>query len=47
MELAFYNKPDGYHVKRVVRRSTPEVPAPVPYLPGLQGKSKLYNLIVF
>lgn len=34
-ELAFFNKADGFHIKRVVRRAMPHSPVPrVPYLPG-------------
>ncbi|KAG8777228.1 hypothetical protein FRC12_000490 [Ceratobasidium sp. 428] len=34
-DFAYLNRPDGFHVKRVVRRpGTPERAPPVPYLPG-------------
>jgi hypothetical protein len=38
-ELAFFNKADGFHVKRVVRRKATNTPVPqIPYLPGQEGQ---------
>ncbi|KAF8595896.1 hypothetical protein BDV93DRAFT_514595 [Ceratobasidium sp. AG-I] len=35
MDVAYLNRPDGFHIKRVVRRPPTPGPAPsVPYLPG-------------
>ncbi|KAG9076442.1 hypothetical protein FS749_011786 [Ceratobasidium sp. UAMH 11750] len=33
-DVAYLDRPDGYHIKRVVRRQTPGPAPPIPYLPG-------------
>ncbi|KAG9084397.1 hypothetical protein FS749_005264 [Ceratobasidium sp. UAMH 11750] len=33
-DVAYLDRPDGYHIKRVVRRVSPGPAPPVPYLPG-------------
>lgn len=39
LEVAYLDRPDGYHIKKIVRRpATPEQVAPVPYLQGQDGK---------
>ena len=39
LDVAYIDRPDGYHIKRVVRRpATPEHIPVVPYLPGQKGK---------
>lgn len=43
-ELAFFNKADGFHVKRVIRRPTTQAAVPqIPYLPGQEGESALIH----
>lgn len=40
MDVAYLNRPDGFHIKRVVRRPpTPRPAPPVPYLSGQDGKT--------
>jgi hypothetical protein len=37
-DVAYLSRPDGYHIKRVVRRPATPQPPPVPYLMGQDGK---------
>ncbi|KAG9088047.1 hypothetical protein FRC06_002249, partial [Ceratobasidium sp. 370] len=34
VDVAYLNRPDGYHIKQVVRQLSPGPAPPVPYLPG-------------
>jgi hypothetical protein len=39
LDIAYLDRPDGYHIKCVVRRSpTPQHIPPIPYLPGQDGE---------
>lgn len=46
LNVAYIDRPDGYHIKRVVRRpATPERVPGIPYLPGQEGESViLYDM---
>jgi hypothetical protein len=43
LDVAYLDRPDGIHIKRVVRRAATPKPPPVPYLTGQDGE--LVNLI--
>lgn len=39
LNVAYIDRPDGYHIKQVVRRpSTPDHAPPIPYLNGQEGE---------